>query len=342
MRLPLLLALILPLQAAAASGPFDVEVAVADRSEATRLGAIRDALAQLLFRLSGQQGLAADPAVRLALAQQERLLRGFAYVDGEAAAAVGPEPQLALRASFVAEEILRLLDELRAPIWFGPRPTVLLLIEEEAPEGTRGLVHDEHPLAPRFRRAARRLGYPLVFPLADPVEERLIAEALADRQGSRRLAERYGVRVILAGRLRPFGELIAAEWLLWQADRAASHAERADASQLAESVMDRLHLWLAARYAVPAAERLPEVFPLAVAGIRGAADYLALMALLRNHGLLTAVRPERAEGDRLSLTLASRVRRARAIELLGLDPRLERDPRPGPQLPPESQLLWLP
>lgn len=342
MRLPLLLALILPLTAALASGPFDAEVAVADRSEPSRRAAVRDALAQLLFRLSGTPELAADPTVRLAFADPQRLLRGFVYVEGDATAALDPEPRLALRASFVPEEIVRLLDEAGAPIWFGPRPAVLLLVEDEAPDGAVGLVHEDHPLAPGFRGAAQRLGYPLVFPLVDPVEERLIAQALASREGLRHFAERYAVRVILAGRLRPLQELKAAEWLLWQADRAASHAETIDSTQLAESVMDRLHRWLAARYAIPAAERRPEVFPLAVAGIRSAADYLALMNLLRNHGLLVSVRPERAAGDRLVLALESRALRARAIDLLRLDPRLEPDPRPGPGLPPESQLLWLP
>lgn len=342
MRLPLLLALILPLPTLALPGSYEAEVAVADRSEQTRLAALRDALALLLFRLSGTPGLEADPGVRMALARPERLLRGFVYLDGEAAAAVDPEQRLALRASFIPEEVLRLLEEARAPIWFGPRPAVLVLLDDGADEASPAWVRDDHPLASAFRRAARALSYPLVFPHADPVEDRRIADLFLRREGFAPLAERYAVRVVLAGRLSRNLAPGRADWLLWQADRAASHSEAVMAEEVAAPAMALLHRWLASRYAAPPAERVPERFPLAVAGIHGGADYLALMALLRQHGLLLALRPERALGDRLVLSVEARVRRARALELLRLDPRLEVDPRPLRDLPAESQLLWLP
>lgn len=343
MPLFLVLALILPgLASASVLGAYEAEVEVLDRDEASRAAAIRTALAQLLFRLSGTPGLQSDPSVRSALARPERLVRSFAYVDGAVARTGDPEARLALRVSFAPEEVLRLLDETRAPVWFGPRPEVLVLLQADMGTEEPSLIREVHPLAPALQRAARTLHYSLVFPLGDVVEDRAILEALARGDGMGPFAARYGVRVVLGGRIQVAG-VASAECLFWQADRSARQSFYPVAEEaLADALIDALHRWLAARYAAPAAERGREVFPLAISGLRAASDYLALMALLRNHGLFASVRPEQAEGDRLQLTVEARIQRWRAIDVLRLDPRLEPDPRPRAGMPSELQLVWLP
>lgn len=342
MRLPLLLALLLPFSAGAQVGLYDVVVDVADRGEPTRVLAIRRAFAQLLFRLSGTSGLEADPAVRAAFGDPSRFLRSFVYLDTVAGELPHAAPGLSLRVSFDPEQVIALLEEARAPIWFGHRTPVLLLIEELREDGSTALIRDDHPLVPLFRSAASALGYPLVFPRSDPIEDRMISETIARAQGFAALAKQYAVRVVLAGRVRWDLQPGQAEWLLWQADRAARHRESVTSENVASAAMATLHRWLAARYAVPAAERIPQTFAMSVAGLRSAEDYLSLIRKLRSEAVFRSIRPELAEDDRLLLTVESRIHRARALDLLRLDPRLEPDPRPLPDSPADSQFVWLP
>ncbi|MDW8479116.1 MAG: DUF2066 domain-containing protein [Xanthomonadales bacterium] len=343
---PLACLLLLAEAAPAASVPaplglFEAEIAIADREPASRPAAIAAGLAQVVFRLVGQEAALRHPLLRAALARPEGLLERFAYQEEP-----GPDGRpagLALRAAFRSAELLRLLDDAELPLWLGPRPTVLLLVERpDAPEEGGRFLAAEDAEAASWRRAARALAFRVELPLLDPVERHELATAPLEARTLAALGRRYGLGVVLAGRIVDRGEIGEGEWVFWQPDRGASRALLAPLGEQPARAFEALHGWLAERYALPPSERVPDRFPLAVAGLRGAADYLTLMAWLRAHGLIEGATPEQAEGDRLELAVEARARRFRVVESLLLEPRLARDPRPRPGLPPELQLLWLP
>jgi uncharacterized protein len=91
-------------------GAYEGRASAEDQTPATRERALREALAQVLARVSGNAAVAADGRTAPILARAESLLRSVAYQPGEPG-------KLTLVANFDPAGVEAALKEARLPVW---------------------------------------------------------------------------------------------------------------------------------------------------------------------------------------------------------------------------------
>lgn len=179
---------------------FVAETQVADEGSETRNTALSQLLATVLARVSGNTGIAGQPAAKDLLASAPSLVQEYRYrTEG-----TEDQPVRYLWARFDQSAVERMMRERNLPVWV-QRPRVLLWVATER-AGKRVLLNLEQ--APQARDAvvgrARERGMPLQLPLMDLEDQTKLtpADLWSEYQSGIRLAsERYPHQMILAGRL---------------------------------------------------------------------------------------------------------------------------------------------
>lgn len=239
------------------------------------------ALDQVLVKVTGQRGIASDPARRRAVGPPAPLVRQYQ-----------PMPGGQIRVSFDPAALRRRLDAANLPVWADDRPvTLVVLPPEPAPAG--GIA----PAAAEPARSLRQLleataasrGIPVVLapdaggdPLLDP--DAVAASAGAD--------------LLLAGRPAATGGPALLRWTL---ARGSDRSEwQGDAAEGAHGLADRL----AARYATAASSG--RVLRLRVTGVDSFDAYGRVQGYLRSVGLVQSATLKEVAGDQLVYELAVR------------------------------------
>ena len=142
---------------------FVAETQVADEGSETRNTALSQLLATVLARVSGNTGIAGQPAAKDLLASAPSLVQEYRYRTEGAE----DKPVRYLWARFDQSAVERMMRERNLPVWV-QRPRVLLWVATER-TGKRVLLNLEHE--PQARAAvvgrARERGMPLQLPLMD-------------------------------------------------------------------------------------------------------------------------------------------------------------------------------
>lgn len=288
------------------------EVPVADQSVQARDVALRDALAQVLVKVTGDPEAPRAPSIAPFLAAAGRYAQQFQYrtrqlppVDPDLD--VAPERELMLSARFDPSAVERMLSEAGLPRWGQERPTVLVWLVKEEGRERRLVGLDDPVLADAVQRAASRRGLPVLFPLLDLADQRAVTERElwgGFTEPLARASARYGTETFLLSRIESAGERWQARWTLYDRGRE-SHFESAGdtpAEALAEGVGHSATL-LGQRFAVAATEQAASRVRVAVDGVGDVADYDRVLDYLSGLSLVRRVQPEAAEGDRLSLNV---------------------------------------
>ena len=183
---------------------FVAETKVADEGSETRNAALRDLLAQVLARVSGNPAIGAQPAAVELLAAAPSLVQQFRYrsVDENG------ELSRLLWARFDRRGIERMMRERNLPVWV-QRPQVLLWSATER-QGQRELLNLDALPAVRdvATSRARALGMPLQLPLMDLEDQSALAPAdlwSEFQSGIRAASARYPHQVILTARFSALG-----------------------------------------------------------------------------------------------------------------------------------------
>ncbi|WP_345334568.1 DUF2066 domain-containing protein [Ferrimonas pelagia] len=176
------------------------QVDVASRSNQDRQLAIRDAMAQVLIRISGDKDILQHDASRSMVRQADQYLLSYSY-RGAAQ----------LQVDFDKDRIQRQLQQAHLPVWGAQRPQTLVWLAAEDPSGERGLVGENDELGRALTDQAQITGLPLTLPLLDLEDS--MAMQLNDVWGNfpspvLDASERYGADFIVSGRLAQF----ASEW----------------------------------------------------------------------------------------------------------------------------------
>jgi uncharacterized protein len=344
----LLLAPVPAVPAQAAPPPLHLregEVAVQSQSAEAREGALREALAQVLVRMSGDSRVAADPLIRRSLEAAPRLIEQYRYrqeVISEAGEA--PRLQLFLVARFEAEGVDRLIDNAGLRLWLSRRPTTLLLVEIDD-GGERVLLGEaDSARLTAFHQRARLRALPSVLPLLDLEEQiRLTPQALGAglRDVLGEMGQRYGAPAVLHGRITRLSDLWVARWTLL-VEGASQHWESSGSfGAVLTAGADGLGDALGSRYALSAAERLGGNYRFWISGLQAPGDYPRLMRYLNSNALVREVIGERAEGDRLLVRLSAGATRERLVQSLLLGYTLAADPA-GAREGADAAFLLLP
>lgn len=229
---------------------FVAETPVADEGSETRNAALSQLLASVLARVSGNTGIAGQPAAGDILAAAPSLVQQYRYRTDDADGKVVRY----LWARFDQPAVERMMRERNLPVWV-QRPRVLLWVATER-SGKRVLLNLENQ--PEARAAvlarAQQRGMPLQLPLMDLEDQGKLtpADLWSDYQpGIRHASSRYPHESILIGRLSARrGKKWNGTWSLL--DRDGSHSFQTPALALTDSLafaVDQAQDRLAARYA---------------------------------------------------------------------------------------------
>ncbi|MCW9078098.1 MAG: DUF2066 domain-containing protein [Gammaproteobacteria bacterium] len=229
---------------------YSAETRVADEGSETRNAALSELLATVLVRVSGNTGIAGQPAARDLLASAPSLVQQYRYRTAEQDGAVVRY----LVARFDQQVIEPMMRERNLPVWV-QRPRVLLWVATEQ-AGQRILLNLEYE--PQARAAtlsrAQQRGMPLQLPLMDLEDQGKLtpADLWSDYQaGILQASARYPHEVVLAGRLSAQrGKKWSGVWSLIGRDGSDSFQTPAQGLDDALAfAIDQAQNLLAARYA---------------------------------------------------------------------------------------------
>ena len=283
-------------------------VAQSGRDEARR-AATRDALTQVLVRLTGDVSVSLSEAAQPILQATERFLRSYRYA-AVPPAEPGMEGGTALVADFDAGALRQAVKNAGLPIWSAQRPVTLVWLLAPDPVAGRQIVPaaDAEARAGGLLAAAQGRGLPLDFPVMDEEDRGLISamELAAGSQAAvRRASDRYAPRHTLIVELQGQDGSFRVLWSMLGDEGAAqrweSFGRSADQALAAgfEQYADRL----AQGYAVTIAPGWVQATRLRVLGIAQLADYAAVLAHLQGLQFVEQVDLSAVSGQELSFAL---------------------------------------
>ncbi len=314
---PVFLLLALSGPAFAALSLYEAEVEVLDQTRAVRLKAMRQALEEVLVRVSGYSLVVTEPAVTAVLGNAGRYVQQYHYRplerQGEAVAAAeegGEQAQFQLWLRFDPAAIKQLLQGAGLAVWGGERPrTLIWLAIEEG--GKRQLVaaNDDGAAREVLEQAARRRALPMLLPLLDLTDRKAVR--VGDVWGEfhdsvKDASARYQPGALLIGRLHPAsGGNWRARWTLYQGDetfrweRKGADVQAVLASGI-EGAADNLSLLYAERYESGAASAR-----LRFEGVTSFSEFQRLLDYLGKLNGVAAIQVLTIEDDVVELQLAS-------------------------------------
>lgn len=279
------------LPAVGESALHEASVPIADRSDSARDAAVKQALSEVLVRLSGDAATPTQPAGKALLGDANRYLLQYQYEGNEA-------DGLFLRAGFEAAGVDAVLQQRGVTLWGRDRPPLLVWLAVD--DGRRRYLlgnEDADPVLAAVQAAARRQGLQLILPLLDLEDQSKLTYTDVQTVSLERLlpaSERYLPQAVLIGSLKPEGAAWSGEWGLhyagtdsrWKSDGIGLHA-------MLDAGLAQVDARMVAGTPKPASA-VPQTqarVPVRVEGVRSAADYarvstyLAGLPTVRNSAL---------------------------------------------------------
>lgn len=266
---------------------YETAVVAKSQSERDKAAAIKEALALVLKRIvaGGADGLNSR-AAQAVLAAAPRYVRQYQYSLTESGSGMDANARI-MRVLFDETALLMALKNGNVRIWPADRPeTLLWLVIED--NGSRAFFKSE--LAPEIdgavRTIARKTGLPLLFPLLDLDEQKLISinDVLsAYPQNLLAVSARYNVVSILAGRLARSGGCWKSDWAFYFNQSVEQWSN--PCSTLNDVVLTGLqgvYNRLSNYYAAAPQVIDPNAVTLKVSGVAGESDKLRLQHYLQS------------------------------------------------------------
>ena len=172
LRLPIFCCLILltaifcvpmPVKAIEVPDLYEATVRVSDQSRQARRTAQKEAFKKVLIKVSGNDDVLKNPAVKNAIRKAGEYLRQFEFVRDD-------QNESALQAFFDEGKISRLLRQESLPIWGKRRPSILLwMVGEDPNNAARQVVSKESyaQLMTQITSVSKQRGLLIIFPLYD-------------------------------------------------------------------------------------------------------------------------------------------------------------------------------
>ena len=205
----LLVLLIVPLPVIAGISDeqlYTVRQPVDDQSESNRQQAARQALLEVLSRVTGLGTIPRNQPINSALARPDRFYSEYVFVRSDQANSQDGTAALALEVRFQEQAILELVRTARLPIWWSGRPLSMawMVVEQD---GQRSLLRDggQLELGQAMHRQARKRGLPVALPLLDLQDNLQVSSGIVWGNFLPtliRATDRYGINQLIVGRMR--------------------------------------------------------------------------------------------------------------------------------------------
>lgn len=284
------------------------EVDVLTQSPSDRNKAIQKALAETLIRITGQQDITEQKALRGMINNGSRYVRQYRYLAAKQALTTDDfsakeRPKRKIRVLFDSFALNEALQDRGFATWSAERPSVLAWVAIEQGQN-RFLVDPEiqPELSADFQSAAKRQGLPLLLPLMDLTDQRALSfsDVWGDFDDRISLASiRYDADTVLVGRLLSDSETQwKAEWTLYQHDDVVHWSSVAkSAAEALQTGVKGVFKLLAKRYMSGAGEKTIEQLQLRITGIGNLNDYAKIVKYLRSVPLIEQVNWQELNGE---------------------------------------------
>lgn len=311
---------------------YAAETVVADEGSDTRNAALSGLLAEVLVRVSGNAGIAGQPAARELINMAPSLVQQYRYRSADR----DGETVRYLWARFDQPVVDRLMRERNLPVW-ASRPRVLLWIATES-GGQRSLLNLDNEAEARvaLQAQAQRRGLPLQLPLLDLEDQAQLtpADVWSNYQpGIRQASARYPHDLIVTGRLRSQAKgRWAGTWSILGRD--ASQDFQTPPQTLADglaSAVDQTQNLLAARYAPIAGPAGGSGTLVRFSDVYDLAAYGRLVGLLDSLGTVAQVALRHVDDASFTFEFQLRGGEQELVRALEGSGQLVAEPGPPPQ-----------
>lgn len=304
-----LLGLALPVAADPVADLYAADVAVTDQSAGTRASALKDALAQVLVKVTGSQAVLETAEAAALLENPSRYLQQFRYEAVSPVPLDPAAPRLMLRTEFDGAALERRLRAAGLPLWGRERPLTLAWVafSNDAQRQLLG-ANSNAPVIDALRRSAARRGIPFRLPAMDTEDATRVS--FMDVWGVFEdpllaASERYGVDAVLAGSIFKAGdELWAGRWtLLSDGERHRFELSGPSPEIVAVQAIDALAEHYASRFAVYAPIGGEGRAVMEVHGVNGLVPYANVQSYLEGLSMVNDLRLLAVNGDMLRVEL---------------------------------------
>lgn len=309
-------------------------VPVKDQGQSALAGASREALAQVLVKVSGTPAVLENPVITEGLGAARNKVQQYAYRQDEASGS-----GLTVRFEFDRGLVNELVTTAGEPLWTANRPPVLAWFVVENRDGALIVGRDTSPEeAEALLAAFGRRGVPVRLPLLDLQDTAALSPAdvqALDEGKLREASARYDVDHIVAARINVLstGENVG-EWsYFFEDDRLDRQVNGAGFDTHLEAGVGVVATAMASLYAVAPVDGDGGGITMSVTGVMSYSDYAAILAWLESLELVGSAKVERVSGDRLDLRLDSRAEPAQLPQIIELNPRLRPAELPQPGTP---------
>lgn len=326
-------------------GLYTAETVLDARDDDARAEGLRNTLAQVIVRISGQASVVDQPEGRAVIEQAEALVSQFRFEviaddsdsdavtadDADDASLSEPEPtQYRLVASFVQGGVDNAMRSVGLPVWPPRRPRTLVWLVTDTGSGIVD-ASDSERRAGALLDAAAAHGLPVLFPVMD-LEDRRAIEAADIRGGFfdrvRAASTRYDAAEILVGHIARSGSLRTARWALLDPQIGAqrwSASTRSSESALSEGVAV-LAQRLVSRYTGGNTGPTAAI-DVAVRGIAGLPDYARALNMFQRLTVVNDTTVLEAQRDTVVFRLLSGATVANLARAIDVERVLIRDDR---------------
>jgi uncharacterized protein len=305
------------------AGLTEAEVPVADHSAGALAAGSREALSQVLVKLSGSTEVLRNPVIIGELGRARSYVQQYSYTRDEDA-----EGDLAAKFEFDNAVVTRLLTEAGAPFWTANRPPVLVWLVARDAVGTQIINADVAPeVMTSLQDAFARRGVPLRFPLFDIEDAAALSVNDAWRlQASPILAasQRYRVDNVLVGRLTG---LSSGEWVGdWSYFAGGNRIDRSVSADSVDSFIAEGVAFVAedmsSRYAVAATGAILGGVEMLVSGVSDYRDYAGIISWLEGLELIDHANVESIIGTDIIIRLTARAKSEQLKSIIELNRKL--------------------
>lgn len=292
---------------AAATGPYEAEVAVRNQADGERNAGFARALAVVLGKVTGDRGAAQRPGVRDELGKAKSYVSGYDYRQDEGVSATGaPTFQTTLVVRFKRDDIDQLIQMLGLPSWPQPRPKPVLWLAINDGSGPRLVGLAQVNAARAILDQAKARGFALGLPGGNAAEQAAVGAIWrGDTAAIAALSRKYSPPMQLIGKLQRGAGGWVADWIFVDKGKTLStwQTTHADARRAMAGGADGAADALFRRYAKAGSGGPAGTYRVRILGVGSADDYLRLIGYLDGVSLVKRMRPVSALPGELQLDL---------------------------------------
>lgn len=296
-------------QAATVTDLYQARIVLPDTDSQSEQNARRDALAQVLVKVSGQSRVVNNDVVTKALANSNPFVSQYGYGNLKG--------KRTLDLTFDRNRVRQLLTQAQATFWGEQRPNVLVWLVEDA-ESSRNIAWDQsgNPLLAGMKSEADRRGVPTMMPIGD--FEDVTAISVPDLWGGFvgpivKASQRYQPEAVLVVRARRKGpDDYVMNWQLYAEGPEKMAATKVTPSEGQASgtseatlrrMMDHVADQLGVKYAVPLGGDESGQLAVVVSNIRSAKDFFTLERMMTNLSSVAGINAYRIQGEQVEFSV---------------------------------------